>query len=342
MNKSLGKLIVVQFKDFFREPEALFWSFFFPIILSWILGIAFSGESKTIYSVGVVGDMRAAAAHFDAGRLAANGLRLHSMDPDGAATAIKRGKISLYLQSDGRSVTYLYDPRSPEGRTAHLLLEDSRPRPPGTPENRSVALTLPGTRYIDFLIPGLLAMDLMQTCMWGLGWGLIEIRMKKFLRRMVATPMGRATFLFSHVIGRYLLAVIDFFILFAFAYFYFHVRIQGSLLALFLVFTCGYFAFAGLAILISSRTANNQVGNGLINAATFPMMLMSGVFFSYHHFPAWAIPLVQKLPLTMVADSLRAVFIEGAGPMQVLPASLALAAMGLVFFFVARRIYRWY
>jgi len=177
--------------------------------------------------------------------------------------------------------------------------------------------------------------------LWGIGWALIEIRIKKLLRRMAATPMHKSMYLCSHFVTRLIVNALEFLALYLFVYFYFGVKIQGSVPALIAIFIAGNMAFAGLSVLMSSRTANPRVGNGLINAITFPMMLLSGIFFSYHHFPGWAIPLVRKLPLTMLADSMRSIFNEGAGFAQVGLPALILAAMGMVFFYVGMKIYKW-
>jgi len=185
-------------------------------------------------------------------------------------------------------------------------------------------------------------MDIMSSALWGIGWALIEIRIKKLLRRMAATPMHKSMFLASHFVTRLIVNALEFVALFLFVYFYFGVRIQGSVPALIAIFIAGNMAFAGLSILMSSRTANPRVGNGLINAITFPMTLLSGIFFSYHHFPAWAIPIVRKLPLTMLADSIRSIFNEGAGFAQVAPAAFILAATGALFFYAGMKIYKWY
>jgi len=265
---------------------------------------------------------------------------------DEAILALKKGEIALFIERvrDSDAVRFSFDPRSGEAQMTYLALERALDgtRPDARPPSDVEALRVQGTRYVDFLVPGLLAMDIMSSALWGIGWALIEIRIKKLLRRMAATPMHKSMFLASHFVTRIIVNALEFLALFVFVYFYFGVRIQGSVPALVAIFVAGCMAFAGLSILMSSRTANPRVGNGLINAITFPMTLLSGVFFSYHHFPAWAIPVVRKLPLTMLADSIRSIFNEGAGFAQVGLPAIVLAAMGAVFFFIGMKIYRWY
>ena len=203
-------------------------------------------------------------------------------------------------------------------------------------------LTLAGTRYVDFLIPGLMGMGIMMSCMWGLSYSLIEKRSKKLLRRMVATPMKKTVFLTSLFTARFIMNLVEAIILVFFAYFYFGLKIQGNIGALVLLFIAGNAAFSGLAVIISSRTANPEVGNGLINAVVTPMMVLSGVFFSYHSFPDWIVNIIRPLPLTMLNDNVRAIFNEGAGFSETIIPSFILLFEGFVFFIVGLKLFKWY
>jgi len=353
VNKPFFNLVALQFKEFFREPEIIFWAFLLPIILSWLLGVAIGSGSGASQTVAVIENEEVSREYWNAWIERAKGIS----KPDGgldfliltredAILALKKGEISLFVERVPASdaVRYYFDPRSGEARTAYLILERSLAISAGPWDARGevVALEIQGTRYIDFLVPGLLAMDIMSSALWGIGWALIEIRIKKLLRRMAATPMHKSMFLCSHFVTRLIVNAIEFVALFLFVYFYFGVKIQGSVPALITIFIAGNMAFAGLSIMLSSRTANPRVGNGLINAITFPMTLVSGVFFSYHHFPHWAIPVVQKLPLTMLADSIRSIFNEGAGLAEIALPAFILAATGSFFFCVGMKIYKWY
>jgi ABC-type multidrug transport system permease subunit len=182
----------------------------------------------------------------------------------------------------------------------------------------------------------------MNSCIWGIGWSLIETRMKKLLRRMVATPMRKSVFLSSHIATRIVLGGFETLLLFVFARLYFETEITGSVAAFLVVFLAGIFAFSGIAILIASRTSKTEVANGLVNAVTLPMMILSGIFFNYHNFPDWVIPVIQALPLTLLADSIRAVFIEAAGFADILKPVAILCLTGLVTFAAGLRVFRWY
>jgi ABC-type multidrug transport system permease subunit len=203
-------------------------------------------------------------------------------------------------------------------------------------------LTVTGTRYIDFLVPGLIAMGVMMSCMWGISYGLIEKRSKKLLRRLVATPMKKSHFLIALLAVRITMNFIESSVLFFFALIAFKMVIQGDVTALVLMFLAGNVAFAGLAVFVSSHTSNTEVGNGLINFVVFPMMVLSGIFFSYHNFPDWSIPVIQKLPLTILADGIRSIFNEGAGYHDVAIPILILTATGVFFFSAGLKIFKWH
>jgi ABC-2 type transport system permease protein len=346
MNKSLYQLILVHFKTFFREPAILFWAILFPIIMAWVLGIAFSGKGESVRMVYVTGEYSQPekitgekVVGFETG----NVFRIKfekASEPD-AIRAIKRGVISLYVEGRGDSLVYHFDPLNPDAQLLHLLLE--RELAGAKNENAAVEpLETKGTRYIDFLIPGMIALGIMNSCLWGIGWTLIETRMKKLLRRMVATPMNKSVFMLSQIITRIVLGAVETVLLLVFAYFYFGTVITGSIGAFVLVFLTGIFAFAGIGILSASRASKTEVANGIVNAVTLTMTILSGIFFNYHNFPDWTIPIIQALPLTLLADAIRSIFIEGAGLADIAVPILILLATGFVTSVIGLRIFKWY
>ena len=282
MNRPFFNLVLLQFKEFFREPEIIFWAFVLPIVLSWLLGVAIgSGGGAVSGTVAVIESPEATRIYWTAWierAQEASGEESHIdftiLARDEAILALKKGEIALFIDrvSGSDAVRYSFDQRSGEAQMTYLTLERALDgaRTASRPPNEVAALRIQGTRYVDFLVPGLLAMDIMSSALWGIGWALIEIRIKKLLRRMSATPMRKSMFLASYFVTRLIVNALEFVALFLFVYFYFGVRIQGSAPALVAVFIAGNMAFAGLAILMSSRTANPRVGNGLINAITFP------------------------------------------------------------------------
>jgi ABC-type multidrug transport system permease subunit len=369
MNSILFQLVISQFKLFFREPGVVFWSFGFPVVMAWILGIAFANKGEILRNVAIVTENPAvvsalpkwlheksgtvdnqlsgeAELEWEVGMNAGDQarFRFRAMSEEEAVLALKRGQISLWIEgSPETNLSYRFDPDNADARLTYLLLETAfREKISSEIKAEIRPLTMVGIRYVDFLIPGLMAMSIMNACLWGIGWNLIELRIKKLLRRIVATPLRKSIFLISHGLNRMILSAAEMLLLYIFAYFYFDIRIQGSLLALALVFLSGYCAFAGIAILISSRVQNTQSGNGMINIVTMPMFILSGIFFSYHNFPDWLIPYVEVLPLTMLTNSLRGIITEGIGLAQVIQPSLGLFGIGAVCFALGLKLYRWH
>ena len=262
-----------------------------------------------------------------------------------AIQGIKRGKFNIILESHRDSIIYHLDPANPDARTLQLqisnLLNDNR-NDPALTDGSIVPMKLQGTRYVDFLVPGLLSLTVMMACMWGISYTIIERRKGNMLRRMVATPMRKGNLLVAHMTARLSMTFVEASLLLLFANLYFDIKLQGSMLALFLVFIAGNVAFTGIAILFSSRTSKTEIGNAIINFVTMPMMILSGIFFSYQNFPEWTIPIIRKLPLTMVADSFRSIINEGAGLPQVMGNTLMLGGIGLITFLAGMRIFKWY
>jgi ABC-type multidrug transport system permease subunit len=203
-------------------------------------------------------------------------------------------------------------------------------------------LTLTGTRYIDFLVPGLITMGVMMSTMWGISYGIIEKRSKKLLRRLVATPMKKSHFLIALITVRVTMNFVEALVLILFALIAFSITIQGSISALILLFIAGNIAFAGIAVFVSSHTSNTEVGNGLINAVVMPMMILSGIFFSYQNFPDWGVKIIRTLPLTMMTDGVRSIFNEGAGYNDVAIPILVLSVIGILFFTAGLKIFKWH
>jgi len=264
---------------------------------------------------------------------------------DNAMVLLKRGTVNVILKDSADQLVYHFDPSNPDAQLTFLKLSGvirGTIKITDSDNGSIIPLTGIGTRYIDFLIPGLLSMGIMMSCMWGLSYGIIEKRDKKLLRRLVATPMKKRYFLMALIGVRIVMNLIEGVLLIVFAYFAFGIKIQGSIPALLMVFVAGNLAFAGIAILLSSRTARSEVGNGLINAIVTPMMVLSGIFFSYHNFPDWSIPIIQKFPLTIMADDMRSIFIEGAGIAEVALHTFWMALTGLLFFAVGLKIFKWH
>jgi ABC-type multidrug transport system permease subunit len=199
----------------------------------------------------------------------------------------------------------------------------------------------PGSRYIDFLIPGLIAMNLMSGSMWGVAWVIVSMRTRKLLKRLLAAPMKRSHLMVSLGLARLVIIPLELLVILVFARVFFSVGVAGSYLALLAVALGGSAAFAAIAVAVASRAQNTETVSGLMNLIMMPMFIASGVFFASSNFPDVVQPAIRALPLTAMCDGLRAVMIDGAGLVGVLPSLLVLALWGVPAFVLGLRYFRW-
>lgn len=340
----LVQLTRVRYREFFREPEAVFWVFIFPVLLAAGLGIAFRNRAPDLISVAVVASDTAPSSMVEALRKT-EAIEVSTSSESAAGEALRTGEVAIVLRpsSDG-SVEYRYDDTRPESRIARLVVDDVLQRAAGRRDPVPLSERLVherGSRYIDFLVPGLLGMNLMGSGIWGVGFAIVDARKKRLLKRLIATPMSRPQYLASFVFSRLTLLVIEVGLLLGFGALAFGVPFRGSLLVLAAVCVLSSLAFTSLGLLVSSRVQTMEGASGLMNLVMLPMWIFSGVFFSASRFPEAIQPLIQALPLTAVVDALRGNILRGAGWQTLAPElAVILAWMGLSFV-LALRLFRW-
>jgi ABC-type multidrug transport system permease subunit len=337
---ALAELTLARFRLFVREPSALFWTFGFPVVLAAALGVAFRNRPPEPVRVAIEAG---ADAQRTLAELAGAQVSARVEDAESARKELRVGKVVLVVVP-GPPRTYVFDDTRPEGRAARLLIDDRLQRAEGRVDPTPVTeerVTEVGARYIDFLIPGLIGMTLMSSSMWGIGYAIVELRTKKLVKRMLATPMRRSDFLLSFVIMRAVFVLIEVPALVAFGCVVFGMRAPASPLALVALSMVGALAFAGLGLLVASRAQNTQTVGGLMNLVMMPMFIGSGVFFSTANFPDAAQPALRALPLTALNDGLRAILNEGAGMRECALWLGVLAAWTVVSFLAALRFFRW-
>jgi ABC-2 type transport system permease protein len=341
---SLAQLTLVRFREFRREPEAVFWTFAFPIILALGLGIAFRNKPADVVKIALVrgtpaGDSLAARLG------SAKGLEVEQMDDSAAARALRTGEVALVAASNGNGgVRYTFDDTRPEGRSARFLTDDALQRASGRRDPVTVSdahVSEKGSRYIDFVIPGLLGMNIMGGGIWGLGFAIVEARRKNLLKRLVSTPMRRSQYLASFLFSRFVFLILEIVVLLGAAAWLFDVPVRGSLLQLFVVALVSALAFGGLGLLIASRARTIEGVSGLMNLTMMPMWVLSGVFFSSTNFPKAAQPVIQALPLTACINALRATMLQGVGWNAVAPSIGIILVWLVVTFSVALKVFRW-
>jgi ABC-type multidrug transport system permease subunit len=341
INSSLFQLSITKVRSIFREPEAIFWVIVFPVILSIALGIAFRATGPTPLPVAIQQGEGAAALirALEDEEL----IDLVVLEEVAAREALRTGRVAVVV-IPGEDWTYWFDPTRPESREARLLTNDLLQRAEGRVDVRATSLkemTEKGSRYIDFLIPGLLGMNLMGTGMWSIGFSIVNSRQRRILKRFVATPMRRWEYLLAQFMGRLAFLVVEVGVLLAAARFLFGVPMRGAIVTMALVCIVGAFAFASLGLLVAARPKTVEGVSGLMNLVMMPMWILSGTFFSTDRFPEAMQPVVQLLPLTALNNALRAVMIEGATLVELSGDLLVVGGWGFLGFIVAIKIFRW-
>jgi len=337
----LVELTIIRLKEFLREPDAVFWVFVFPLLLTVALGFAFRDKAPERIPVGVVDGPAAKQRMAALQKSPALLPRLYS-EAEGREV-LRRGKVSLLIEGE-RTPVYRFDATRPDSRTARVEVDHALQLAAGQRDvfkAAEVHVSEQGARYIDFLVPGLLGMNLMGTSMWAIGFSVVNARLRKLLKRMMATPMRKTQYLLSQFLSRMVFMVLEVTVVVLFAWLVFDVTIRGSKLTFALVCFLGGCAFSGLGLLISSRAKTLEAISGLMNVVMMPMWICSGVFFSYERFPDAALPVIRALPLTALNDALRAVMNDGASLVQIAPQLLNLAAWTIVSYVVGLKIFRW-
>ena len=349
---SLKQLTLARFREFTREPEAIFWTFVFPLLLAGGLAIAFRDKAPEQSIIAIVapavGDsvaMRAVNALSAAAAGAQAPLRSRQIPADSISDVLRTGTAALVVVPQaGGGVEYRFDPARPESRAARQLTDDIVQRARGRTDvvrTRDVTVRERGSRYIDFFVPGLLGMNIMGSSIWSLAFAIVTQRNKKLLKRLAATPMSRLEYLSSFVLSRLLFLGLEIAVLLGFGAFVLDVPIRGSLATVLLMAFVGAAAFGAIGLLVSSRSKTIEGVSGLTNFVMLPMWIFSGVFFSSSNFPAAIQPVVQALPLTALVNGLRAIMLQGAGLGTVWPQLAILGAYLVVSLTVALRIFRW-
>jgi ABC-2 type transport system permease protein len=337
----LIQLTLARIREFVREPEALFWAFIFPVVMSVVMAVAFpaSGSSPVVIGVAPGADARAVRE-----ALAAQPeIKVRELAPGAEERALREGEVHLIIVPT-IPPTYQFDPGREESRTARLLADDALKRSAGRVDPwvaREEPQEIPGSRYIDWLIPGLVGLGIMSTSMWGIGFSVAQSRMRKVLKLLVATPMRRRDYLGAQMLARLMFLAPEVTVPVAFGVFVLNMPMRGSIAALVAVSVLGAVAFGALGLFVASRARTFEAISGLMNVSMLPMWLLSGVFFSAANFPDSIQPLVQALPLTALNDALRAVILEGS-PLRAIQAELwILLAWGVLSFGFALRLFRW-
>lgn len=342
----LGQLILCRIREFIREPEALFWVYGFPILTVVALGIAFRNQPVEKIFVDVDRD------HGDtAGVIAAlkgdQRFEVTISNTEEWKRRLRTGRTALVVippDVSGAATEYCFDASRPESVLARSAADDVLQRSAGRKDplvSSDRPFDEPGGRYVDFLVPGLLGMSLMGGGLWGVGFVTVDMRIRKLLKRFLATPMRRGDFLAAIIASRLVFLIPEVLVLLLFSRLAFGVVIHGSVWSMALLILLGAFTFAGIGLLVASRAKTLEAVSGLMNLVMLPMWVLSGIFFSSERFPAMAQPFIKALPLTMLIEALRAISIEGLSLASQWPHVAGLAAWAAGTFLLALKLFRW-
>lgn len=341
---AFGQLVLARMREFYREPEALFWVYGFPLLMTLALGIAFRERPRERSRVDVVQGVGASQV---AATLEQSNFEVFVRDSESCEQRLRTGRTDVVVRSDGReNPTYqlIVSASRPESLLARDQVNEALQLAAGRRDVVAVSteeLTVPGSRYIDFLVPGLLGMGIMGGGLWGVGFVTVDMRIRKLLKRFLATPMRRADFLAALIVSRMVFLVPEVAVLLLFSWLVFGVSIAGSVWTVLLLVLIGSLCFAGIGLLVASRAKTMEAVSGLMNLVMLPMWVLSGIFFSSERFPEFLHPFIKVLPLTALIDALRAVMLEGMSLIGLMPQVLLLIGWGSVTFLVALWIFRW-
>ena len=355
----LWELTLTRVREFVREPEAVFWVFVFPVLLAMVLGIAFrnTGTEQVFVAIEIQSQEESRLASNQMMEWLSQDPNIHAIQlpPKEISRALQSGRVSLVVstRTEGSSssqkdalgkLVYQYDASQLKSRTARLIVDDVLQRSMGRKNVTQVIdkrFDQSGSRYIDFLIPGLVGLNLMGSGMWGLGFAVVQARTRKLMKLFVATPMRKTHFLFSFIFSRLLFLILEVIVVISFGWVIFDVSVRGSVLTVGLISLVGSLTFAGLGLLVAARPVTIEGVSGLMNLVMLPMWLLSGTFFSSEKFPDLMQPVIQALPLTALNNALRGVINEGLPLNSHLPELGIMLIWASISFLIALRWFRW-
>jgi len=340
-NRPLIQLTLARMREFIREPEAVFWTFGFPVVVSLALALAFPSRADRPVLVGLYPGVPAESLR--ATLKGSRGITIRDVRPEDERRALREGEVNIVVVPT-TPPTYRFDPAREESRLARAFVDEALKRAAGRPDPwtaREEPQEVAGSRYIDWFIPGLIGMGIMSNGMWGIGFGIVQARMRKLLKRMMASPMRRSEYLLAQLFARMVFLPVEVFLPLVFGVVAFGMPVHGHAMTIVIVALIGALSFGALGLLLATRARTLEAISGLMNLVMLPMWILSGVFFSSANFPDAVQPVIHALPLTALIDALRGVILDGATLAEVRSELLVLAGWGIVPFFAALRLFSW-
>ena len=329
----LVELTLMRLREFVREPDALLWAFLFPLLLAAGLGVAFRNRPPEPIKVAATTPELAESLRREPL------LDVQLLATSVAREALRNGKVALEAEpGEGGAMRYRYDPSNPDARMAALLADRSMQRSAGT---EWIPVTEPGSRYIDYLLPGIVGMTMLAGALWGITYPIVDARRRKLMKRFRTTPMRRHHYLLSFLIFGFLRQSVEIVFIIGFGMLVFGTPVRGSMAGLAAICAMSTLSFGAIGLLIAARIRTAEAANGLINAVMIPMWMLSGIFFSPERFPDSLQSVIKCLPLTASIGALRANMLQGADLGQLRPELLVLGVWFAACFPLALKLFRW-
>ncbi|UCB54283.1 MAG: ABC transporter permease [Thiotrichales bacterium] len=332
-------ILVARNREFYRDRAGLGWNIVMPVVFVFGFAFIFSGDPQDMFKVGILSQQPELQA-IDSPFIAIKHIDFVIMEDEADAIAkVDRHQLDLLLDT-GQAPRYWINEHSQKGYLSERLMLAAYAESDAVAPQRQ---TLSGRalRYVDWVLPGILAMNMMFSCFWGVGWVIVRYRKNGVLRRLQATPLSAFEFLSAQVLSRLAVVLVATLLVYAGADYFLDFIMHGSYLALFIVYLTGAMCLISMGLIIAARLRTEELADGLLNIFSWPMLLLSGVWFSMEGTSAAAQVLSELMPLTHLVRAARAVMIDGAGIAQVLPEILLLGGMGLVLLLIAAMLFRW-
>jgi ABC-type multidrug transport system permease subunit len=334
MNR-LWAMVWARSLEFLRDRSALAWNLLFPLLAVAGIAVIFAGPGQPLFKAAVIAD-----APLDA--------KLHPFlgtphvqfyaerDADAALAKVQRHRVDMLVDLRTPPGRYWINERSPKGVTLERILAGS-----GGPVLQRQLASGASIRYVDWLVPGVLGMNMMLSCLFGLGYVIVRYRKSGYLKRLNATPVRAVEFIVAQLLSRLGLILLITVFVFVGCNFFLHFRMEGRYLDLLLITVLGAMSMLSLGLLVAARVTGEELAGGLLNLLSWPMMMLSGVFFSLDGAPAFLRSLSQVLPLTHLIEGARAIMLDGAGLAAIAPHLAMLAGMTAVFLLLGSLLFRW-
>lgn len=321
--------------EFLRDRSALTWNLAMPFLLVIGLAFTFSGSNKDIYKIGIVGGIDSLTRVAPTLQATRHILFVPYDDLNTAIDKVRHHQMDMLIDASS-APKYWINASSPNGYLLERILWGREGK-----QFQRQAVEGAEIRYVDWFLPGILGMNMMFSCLFGVGFVIVRYRKNGFLKRLKATPLGAFQFLFAQLISRLLLIMIITTVVYSGCNLFIGFNMQGSYWVLLLVTTLGATCMISIGLLIAARTASEEFAGGILNAVTWPMMLLSGAWFSLEGTHAWVQQLAQIFPLTHMIAATRAIMNEGATLSQVMPHVWVITVMSVIFLALGAYVFKW-